>query len=312
MFKNMICGLRNYFKNTYNNNVDAQYLSILTNIIANGVRKENRTGIATYSIPHQRMSFDLSKEFPLLTSKFIGLKTATKEMLWIWQDKSNDVNVLNKKYGVKIWNEWKRTDGTIGKAYGYQLAKQYKYFDVNAENAFKLKKEGKISDYRVGKNGEIYMDQVDKLIYDLHYNRDSRRMVVSLWNVEDLNDMALQPCAFLTEWNVTDDKLHCLLNVRSQDFCVGNPYNIAQYAMLVLVLAKTSGLKPGKFTIMINDCHVYENHLKGAVQQLANKTYVLPKVTLKEGFDSFYEFDADCFEIKDYKHSGKIEFEVAV
>ena len=105
---------------------------------------------------------------------------------------------------------------------------------------------------------------------------------------------------------------YIVLNLRSSDWCIGSPYNIAQYAMLVLVLAKTSGLKPGKFTVMINDCHVYENHLKGAVQQLANKTYALPKVTLKEGFDSFYEFDADCFEVKDYKHSGKIEFEVAV
>lgn len=312
MFNNMICALRNYFKGTYNNNVDAQYLKILINILAKGTKKQNRTGIATYSIPHQMMSFDLSKEFPLLTSKFVGLKTATKEMLWIWQDRSNDVNLLNRKYGVKIWDEWKRTDGTIGKAYGYQLAKEYKYFDVDAQLAFDLKREGKIKNYRVGKNGEIYMNQVDKLIYDLHYNKDSRRMVVSLWNVEDLNDMELQPCAFLTEWNVEKDKLHCLLNIRSNDFCVGNPYNIAQYAMLTLVLAKTSGLKPVKFTVMINDCHVYENHYQGAMQQLSNKTYSLPEVILKDNFDNFYEFDVDCFEVKNYKHSGKIEFEVAV
>lgn len=296
----------------YRNAADEQYIPLISEIIEKGELKENRTGVNAFSLPHKMLQFDLEDEFPLLTTKFVGLKTAIKEMLWIWQDQSNSVELLRNKYNVTIWDEWERKDGTIGLAYGYQLGKEYKYFDVLVENVAKLKKEGKIKNYRLGKNGEIYMSQVDKLIYDLHFNKDSRRMVVSLWNVEDLNNMALQPCAFLTEWNVTNGKLNLLLNIRSSDTLVGLPYNMAQYAFLLLLMAQTCGLKPGLFTIMINDAHVYENHLRGAFIQVGNRSHYAPKVEIKSRVKSFYDFRIDDLILEDYEHSGKIPFEVAV
>mgnify|MGYP002744572365 FL=1 len=305
-------GLNRLLSKTPKNSADEQYLTIGRNILANGVYKNNRTGVGAYSLPHQIMQFNLDDEFPILTSKFVGLKTAVKELLWIWQDQSNDVNLLNQKYGVTIWDEWKRNDGTIGQVYGYQLGCEYKYFDVDYNKALELKDQGKIKNIHITPQGVCLMNQVDKLIYDLTYNPDNRRMVVSLWNVEDLHNMALQPCAFLTQWNVTKDKLNLLLNIRSNDFCLGNPYNMCQYAFLLMLMAHVTGYKPGLFTIMINDCHVYENHVQGLIKQLNQETYYAPEVRIKSGVKSFYDFRIGDLIIEDYNHGGKISFEVAV
>lgn len=305
-------GINRLLSKTPKNSADEQYLTIGRNILANGVYKNNRTGVGAYSLPHQIMQFNLDNEFPILTSKFVGLKTAVKELLWIWQDQSNDVNLLNQKYGVTIWDEWKRNDGTIGQAYGYQLGCEYKYFDVDYNKALELKNQGKIKNIRITPQGICLMNQVDKLIYDLTYNPDNRKMVVSLWNVEDLHNMALQPCAFLTQWNVTNGKLNLLLNIRSNDFCLGNPYNMCQYAFLLMLMAHVTGYKPWLFTIMINDCHVYENHVQGLIKQLDQETYYAPEVRIKSGVKSFYDFRISDLIIEDYNHGSKISFEVAV
>ena len=175
---------------------DTQYLEIVANILDHGTYGQNRTGIATYKLPHQIMSFDLEEEFPILTTKFVAFKTAIKELLWIWQMQSNDVRKL-QEMNVKVWNEWMREDGTIGKAYGYQIAK-YK--------------------------------QLDNLIKTIKEDPDSRRMIVTLWNIEDLPDMALQPCAYETLWDVADGRLNCMLIQRSGDMGLGIPFNMAQYA----------------------------------------------------------------------------------
>ena len=156
---------------------DTQYLHIIENILDHGYYANNRTGIATYKLPHQVMQFDLEKEFPILTTKFVAFKTAIKELLWIWQLQSNDVRQL-QAMNVKVWDEWMREDGTIGKAYGYQIAK-YK--------------------------------QLDNLLDMLQKDPQSRRMIVTLWNIEDLPDMALQPCAYETLWDVTEGRLNCML-----------------------------------------------------------------------------------------------------
>lgn len=156
---------------------DEQYINIVKNILDHGTYSNNRTGIPTYKLPHQIMQFDLQEEFPILSSKFVASKTALKELLWIWQMQSNDVREL-QKMGCRVWDEWMREDGTIGKAYGYQIAKY---------------------------------NQLDNLINTIKTDPDSRRMIVTLWNIEDLPDMALQPCAYETLWDVQEDKLNCIL-----------------------------------------------------------------------------------------------------
>ena len=186
---------------------DTKYLDIVQNILDNGVLGQNRTGMPAYKLPHQIMQFDLEKEFPILTTKFVAFKTSVKEILWIWQKQSNDVRVL-QQWNCHVWDEWMQEDGTIGKAYGYQLAKYH---------------------------------QVDTLLKTLKENPQSRRMVVSMWNVEDLPEMALQPCAFLTMWDVSaDNRLNCMLVQRSGDMGLGVPFNMAQYAALVCMIVRSS------------------------------------------------------------------------
>ena len=196
------------------NQADKQYLDIVQKILNEGTWTNNRTGMPAIFLPHQIMKFDLQKEFPILQSKFVAFKTAVKELLWIWQMQSNDVRKL-QEMNVHVWDEWARKDGTIGKAYGYQMARVNPYNDVNYNKAMEMLEAHQIKSCEQDKNGYVYLSQVDKLLYDLKYNRDNRRMIVSLWNVADLYDMALQPCAYETLWNVQDNKLNCILVQRS-------------------------------------------------------------------------------------------------
>lgn len=259
---------------------DEQYLDIIENIISDGYYSNNRTGIPTYKLPHQIMQFDLAAEFPILTTKFVAFKTAVKEILWIWQLQSNDVREL-QKMNCHVWDEWMLPDGTIGKAYGYQIRK-YK--------------------------------QVDKLLDTLKNNNQDRRMIVTLWNIEDLPEMALQPCAFQTLWDVSDDKLNCMLVQRSGDMGLGIPFNITQYAVLIHLIAQSVGLKPGIFTHVINNAHIYENHVDILKQQLARRKDALtaPKLLINPDIHDFYRFTPDDIKLDDYKHLGKLAMEVAV
>ena len=173
------------------NEMDRQYLKIVEKILKRGYHDQNRTGVSTYKLPHQIMQFDLEEEFPILTTKSVAFKTAVKELLWIFKDQSNDVKKLQEQ-NVHIWDEWAYSDGTIGKAYGYQIAKYH---------------------------------QIDTLIKALKNNPQDRRMLMNLWNIEDLPEMALQPCCFLTLWDVTDGRLNCMLVQRSGDMALGVPFN---------------------------------------------------------------------------------------
>ena len=259
---------------------DTQYLQIIENILDHGYYANNRTGIATYKLPHQVMQFDLGKEFPILTTKFVAFKTAIKELLWIWQLQSNDVRQL-QAMNVKVWDEWMREDGTIGKAYGYQIAK-YK--------------------------------QLDNLLDMLKNDPQSRRMIVTLWNIEDLPDMALQPCAYETLWDVTDGRLNCMLVQRSGDMGLGVPFNTAQYAALVHMIAQVSGLQPGQFTHVINNAHVYENHVEALRTQLDRKDEALeaPVLRLNPDVKNFYDFKPEDITLEGYEHLGKLSMTVAV
>lgn len=260
---------------------DTKYLDIVQNILDNGRLGQNRTGMPAYKLPHQIMQFDLEKEFPILTTKFVAFKTSVKEILWIWQKQSNDVRVL-QQWNCHVWDEWMQADGTIGKAYGYQLAKYH---------------------------------QVDTLLKTLKENPQSRRMVVSMWNVEDLPEMALQPCAFLTMWDVSaDNRLNCMLVQRSGDMGLGIPFNMAQYAALVCMIAQVSGLRPGLFTHVINNAHIYENHVEALKTQLArrNEAYPAPRLQLNPEIKDFYDFKPEDVVLENYQHLGKLPMKVSV
>ncbi|WP_446899725.1 thymidylate synthase [Clostridium sp. LBM24168] len=261
-------------------NADKQYLDIVENILENGYYSQNRTGIATFKLPHQIMQFDLSKEFPILTTKFVAFKTAVKELLWIYKDQSNDVTKLQKQ-NVHIWDEWMMEDGTIGKAYGYQISK------------FK---------------------QIDRLITTLKTDPQNRRMIMSMWNIEDLPDMSLQPCCYETLWDVENKKLNCMLVQRSGDFPLGVPFNMCQYAVLVHLIAQVTDLTPGLFTHIINNAHIYENEVKGMKLQLTRRdnAYNAPNLWINPEIKNFYDFSIDDIKLINYKHHEKISMEVAI
>jgi len=259
---------------------DKKYLEIVRNIIENGYYGENRTGMNTYKLPHQIMQFDLAKEFPILTTKFVAFKTAVKELLWIFKDQTNDVKKLQEQ-NVKIWDEWIMDDGTIGTSYGY-IVKKY--------------------------------EQVDKLIDSLKNNPQDRRMMINLWQIPYLDTGALYPCCFLTMWDVTDGKLNCMLVQRSGDMGLGVPFNTTQYAVLTHLIAQACGLKVGLFTHVINNAHIYENHIEGLKTQLSRIDEQLdaPKLRINENIKDFYDFTIDDIKLIDYKHLAKISMDVSV
>lgn len=270
---------------------DYYYLSIANKILSEGEMRDNRTGIRAISLPHVCITIDLEEDgFPILASKFVGFKTAIKELLWIWQMQSNDVRKL-QDMNVHIWDEWMQEDGTIGKAYGYQLAK-YK--------------------------------QVDNLIKTIKEDPTSRRMITTLWNIEDLPEMSLQPCAFQTLWNINKGKLNCMLTIRSNDWFLGNPFNVAQYAALVHMIAQVTNYKPGRLTVCINDAHIYENHIPQIQEQLGlvdmnemfdtfiTDRFCKPKLVLNEDIKDFYDFTIDDIKLDGYIPGPKIKAEVAV
>ena len=228
--------------------------------------------------------YDLSKEFPMLTLRKTFLKSAVDEMLWIWQKKSNNINDL----GSHVWDSWADENGSIGKAYGYQLSVKHHY------------KEGD-------------MDQVDRVLYDLKHNPQSRRILTNIYVHQDLSEMALYPCAYSMTFNVSGNKLNAILNQRSQDMLAANIWNVAQYAALTCMLAQVSGFEPGEFVHVIADAHIYDRHVP-IVKELIEKTpFDAPTVTLDKSIDDFYKFTKDSFSIENYKfHEFTAKIPVAV
>lgn len=259
---------------------DKKYLNLVKDILDNGYYDNNRTGISTYKLPHQVMQFNLQKEFPILTTKFVAFKTAVKELLWIFKDQSNSVQDLQAQ-NVNIWDEWMMEDGTIGTSYGWVVKK---------------------------------FNQIDKLIDALKNNPQDRRMMINLWQIPYLETGALAPCCFLTMWDVTDGHLNCMLVQRSGDMGLGVPFNTSQYAVLVHLMAQVTGLKPGLFTHVINNAHIYENQVEGLKVQLtrADSAYEAPKLWINPEIKDFYDFTANDIKLIDYKHHEKISMEVAV
>jgi len=228
--------------------------------------------------------YDLREEFPLMTLRRTYWKSALDELLWIWQKKSNRIADL----GSHVWDEWAGEDGTIGKAYGYQLGIKYKF-----------------------KEGEF--DQVDRVIYDLKNNPASRRILTSIYNFQDLNEMNLYPCAYSMTFNVTGNTLNAILNQRSQDMLAANNWNVCQYAMLTHMMAQVAGLEVGEFVHVIADCHIYDRHIPMVKEMLKHEGYPAPKVTLDKSITDFYQFTKDSFKVEDYKyHDFNFEIPMAI
>ena len=222
--------------------------------------------------------YDLAEEFPALTLRPTGIKSAVDEMLWIWQKKSNRIADLNSH----IWDAWADENGTIGKAYGYQLGIKHKY-----------------------KEGEF--DQVDRVLYDLKHNPYSRRIMTNLYNFEDLHEMALYPCAYSMTFNVTENRLNAVLNQRSQDVLVANNWNVVQYSVLVMMLAQVTGLVPGELVHVIADAHIYDRHIPLVEEMLKRPQYPAPKVRLNPEVKDFYDFRPEDVIVKDYEKNPQIK-----
>lgn len=228
--------------------------------------------------------YDLSKEFPIITLRKQGFKNAVDEILWIWQKKSNKIADLHSH----IWDSWAGEDGTIGKAYGYQLGVKNIY-----------------------KEGEF--DQVDRVLYDLKHNPASRRIMTNIYNFADLHEMNLYPCAYSMTFNVTGDRLNGILNQRSNDMAVANGWNVMQYAVLLHMFAQVSGLKVGELVHVIADAHIYDRHIESVKDMLKNPEYPAPKFVMNPDIKNFYDFTVDDFRLEGYETTPlKQRLEVAV
>ncbi len=272
---------------------DKLFVSMCRDILDNGtdtqgeaVRPHWPDGTPAYTIKKFGVvnRYNLQEEFPALTLRKTAIKLAIDEILWIWQKKSNNINDLNSH----IWDEWADPDGSIGKAYGYQLGVKHKY-----------------------KDGEF--DQVDRLLYDLKKTPFSRRMLTNIYNHADLHEMNLYPCAFQTIWNVTqkkgDDKLtlNMVLVQRSQDVLAANNWNVVQYAALLMMIAQASDMQAGELMHVIADAHIYDRHVPLIEELISRKPFKAPKVTLDPTIKNFYDFTPDSFTIEDYETGEQIK-----
>ncbi|MDD6763400.1 MAG: thymidylate synthase [Clostridiales bacterium] len=227
--------------------------------------------------------YNLAEEFPILTLRRTYLKSAVDEILWIWQKKSNNIHDLHSH----IWDAWADEDGSIGKAYGYQLGVKHKYPD-----------------------GEF--DQVDRVLHDLRTNPASRRIMTNIYVHEDLKDMNLYPCAYSVTFNVTGNKLNAILNQRSQDMLAANNWNVVQYSALLIMIAKATGFEPGELVHVIADAHIYDRHVPVIEEIIANKPFDPPILHVADKTD-FYEFTREDFTLENYKyHELKTKIPVAI
>lgn len=262
-----------------------QYHEILDHVLKNGNIKEDRTGTGTYSVFGHQMRFDLNDGFPLVTTKKVHLKSIIYELLWFLNGDTN-IKYLNDN-GVNIWNEWADMDGELGPVYGHQW-RSWK------------------SD-----NGDV-IDQISQVVESIKNNPDSRRHIVSAWNVGEINNMALPPCHILFQFYVANGKLSCQLYQRSADLFLGVPFNIASYALLTMMMAQVCDLKPGEFIHTLGDAHVYKNHVEQVKLQLSRTIKPLPKMKINPHVKNIFNFKYNDFTLEGYNPHPAIKGEVAV
>ncbi len=261
-----------------------QYLNLLQHVLENGIKKEDRTGTGTISTFGYQMRFDLSKGFPLLTTKKIHLPSVIHELLWFIKGDTNVKYLQENK--VRIWNEWADENGELGRIYGYQ------WRSWTAENR--------------------NIDQLKEVIESIKNNPNSRRHIVSAWNVGDLDKMNLPPCHILYQFYVADGKLSCQLYQRSADTFLGVPFNIASYSLLLMMMAQVTGLQTGEFIHTLGDAHIYLNHIEQVNLQLNRETRPLPKMKLNPDVKSLFDFIYEDFELIDYNPHPVIKGKISV
>jgi thymidylate synthase len=262
-----------------------QYHDLLRHILRNGVQKNDRTGTGTISTFGYQMRFDLSEGFPLVTTKKLHLKSIIHELLWFLKGETNIAYL--KENGVSIWDEWADENGELGPVYG----KQWRSWE--------------------GANGKV-VDQVSDLIKQIKTNPDSRRLIISAWNVADLPEMALMPCHALFQFYVANGKLSCQLYQRSADVFLGVPFNIASYALLTMMIAQVCDLELGEFIHTFGDVHIYNNHLEQVHLQLSRKPYPLPTMKLNPQVKNIFDFKFEDFTLENYQFHPAIKAPVAV
>ena len=262
-----------------------QYLDLMRHIITNGVKKEDRTGTGTLSVFGYQMRFDLAVGFPLVTTKRVHFKSIVYELLWFLKGDTN-IKYLNE-HGVTIWDEWADASGNLGPVYGYQW------------------RSWPAPDGR-------HIDQISQALDQIKHRPDSRRMIVSAWNVAEIDKMALPPCHCLFQFYVANSKLSCQLYQRSADVFLGVPFNIASYSLLTLMVAQACGLQPGEFVHTFGDAHLYLNHLDQARLQLSRAPYPMPRLVLNPAIDSLFDFDYADITLENYQHHPSIKADIAV
>ena len=262
-----------------------QYLDLLNRILEEGVEKKDRTGTGTISVFGNQMRFHLEDGFPLLTTKKLHLKSIIYELLWFLNGDTN-AHYL-QEHGVRIWNEWADEDGNLGHIYGYQWRSW--------------------PDYQGG-----HIDQITEVINQIKNNPDSRRMIVSAWNVADLNNMNLPPCHILFQFYVANGKLSCQLYQRSADTFLGVPFNIASYSLLTMMVAQVCGLQPGDFVYTTGDTHIYLNHIEQVKLQLTREPRKLPRMVINPDVKNIFDFKYEDFQLEDYHPWDHIKGVVSV
>lgn len=265
-----------------------QYLDLARNILATGVGKDDRTSTGVLSVFGHQMRFDLQEGFPLVTTKKVHLKSIIGEILWFLSGSTNALE-LEQKYGVTIWREWMDEDGELGPVYGAQWRS-----------------------WNTGFYSRPDIDQIKQVIEQLKTNPDSRRIIVSAWNVGEIEDMKLPPCHCLFQFYVSNGKLSCQLYQRSADVFLGVPFNIASYALLTMMIAQQVGLKPGEFIWAGGDCHIYSNHIEQMGLQLSREPKPLPTMKINPDVNDIFSYTPEDFELVDYESWPKISAPVAV
>jgi thymidylate synthase len=264
--------------------VDTQYEDLLRRVLTTGVPKGDRTGTGTVSLFGERLRYDLSAGFPLITTKRVHFKSIAVELLWFLRGDSN-VGWL-REHGVTIWDEWADADGELGPVYGVQWRS-----------------------WPAPDGGHV--DQITGLLDTLRRDPDSRRMIVSAWNVADLPAMALAPCHALFQFYVADGRLSCQLYQRSADLFLGVPFNVASYALLTRMIAQQAGLEPGDFIWVGGDCHIYSNHVEQVTEQLSREAYTFPQLEIAPAA-SLFDYKYEDFTVVDYRHHPALRAPVAV
>jgi thymidylate synthase len=262
-----------------------QYLDLLTHVLENGTHKEDRTGTGTISTFGYQMRFNLQDGFPLMTTKKLHLKSIIHELLW-FLDGNTNTSYLND-HGVRIWNEWADENGELGHIYGYQ------WRSWPAPDG-------------------THIDQISSVLESIQENPDSRRHIVSAWNVGELDNMALPPCHILFQFYIADGKLSCQLYQRSADIFLGVPFNIASYSFLLMMMAQVTGLEAGEFIHTLGDVHIYQNHLEQVNLQLTRDPRPLPTVRLNPEIKSIFDFSFEDFTLENYDPHPHIKGAISV